>query len=130
MGSFSSTFFAALATIVLFVHAAFIAWVAVGSLTTRTRPLLRWFHLAALCWAILVETLPWTCPLTFLENWLEARAGVEPYQGGFLLHYLDKLVYPDVSYTLLTVAAVSVCCANFFVYATWFWKNHNRAAVR
>jgi hypothetical protein len=25
------------------------------------------------------------CPLTLLENWLEQKAGVEPYQGGFLL---------------------------------------------
>jgi hypothetical protein len=29
--------------------------------------------------------------LTLLENWLESRAGFEPYQGGFLLHYLDAL---------------------------------------
>jgi hypothetical protein len=25
-----------------------------------------------------------------LENWLEGNAGVEPAQGGFLLHYFDK----------------------------------------
>ena len=43
-------------------------------------------------------------PLTVLENWLEAKAGVQPYQGGFLLHYLDKFVYPDISATVLTIA--------------------------
>jgi hypothetical protein len=43
------------------------------------------------------ELLPWPCPLTDLENWFEGKAGVQPYQGGFLLHYLDKLVYPDIS---------------------------------
>ncbi len=42
---------------------------------------------ASLVWGILTELLPWPCPLTLLENWLEARAGVEPYEGGFLLHY-------------------------------------------
>jgi len=44
-----------------------------------------------------------------LENWLEGKAGVLPYQGGFLLHYLDKLVCPDISATALTVAGVIVC---------------------
>src|SRR5438128_8169757 len=44
----------------------------------------------------LVEILPWTCPLTWAENFLETRAGIAPYQGGFLLHYLDALVYPNI----------------------------------
>jgi hypothetical protein len=47
-----------------------------------------------------------------LENWLEGKGGVLPYQGGFLLHYLDKLVYPDISATTLTVAGVIVCGMN------------------
>jgi len=51
-----------------------------------------------------------------VENWLEQKAGVEPYQGGFLLHYMDKLVYPDISATALTVAGVLVCAFNLAVY--------------
>src|SRR5277367_4634005 len=31
------------------------------------------------------------------EICVEAKAGVQPYQGGFLLHYLNKPVYPDIS---------------------------------
>lgn len=127
MGSFPSTLFESLATFVLLLHAAFIAWVALGFLVTKGRPLLRWLHLISLGWGLLVQTLPWTCPLTYLENWLEARAGIEPYQGGFLLHYMDKLVYPDLSYTLLTVATVIVCGANFLFYAKFFWTAHRTA---
>jgi hypothetical protein len=33
----------------------------------------------------------WTCSLTWAENSLENRAGISPYQGGFLLRYLDAL---------------------------------------
>ena len=120
---FSSGGYSALADIVLVFHALFIAWVALGFLITRSRPVLRWIHIASLCWGILVEVFPWTCPLTYLENWLEARAGVEPYHGGFLLHYLDKLVYPDFSYMLLAVAAVIVCGANFVVYGWRLWAS-------
>jgi hypothetical protein len=50
--------------------------------------------------------------LTVLEKWLELKAGVEPYQAGFVLHYLDKVVYPDISPTLLTVVGVSICVFN------------------
>jgi Protein of Unknown function (DUF2784) len=106
----------ALAEIVLFFHGLFIAWVAFGFLLTGSRPVLRWLHVACLCWGILVEMLPWICPLTYLENWLESRAGIEPYRGGFLLHYLDKLVYPDISASLLTVGAVIVCGGNLAFY--------------
>jgi hypothetical protein len=60
-----------------------------------SRPVLRWLHIASLVWGILIETFPWVCSLTFLENWLERRAGMEPYHGGFLLHYVDRFVYPE-----------------------------------
>src|SRR5437763_10210807 len=63
-----------------------------------------------------------SAPLTQLENWLEARAGVEPYQGGFLLHYLDRLVYPDISPTVLTAAGVFVCALNLALYARQIWS--------
>ena len=115
------TFYSALAVSVLLLHALFILWVVFGALLTRSRPILRWLHIASLLWGILTELLPWPCPLTVLENWLEARAGVEPYQGGFLLHYLDKLVYPDISATVLTVAGVLVCVLNLAVYGRRAW---------
>lgn len=52
-----------------------------------------------------------------LENWLEAKAGLQPYQGGFLLHYLDKLAYPDISAAVPTVSGVLICVLNLALYA-------------
>ena len=106
----------ALAVVVLFLHALFIVWIVFGAFVARSRPVLRWLHIASLVWGILTELLPWPCPLTVLENWLEAKAGVQPYEGGFLLHYLDKLVYPDISATVLTVAGVVICALNLAFY--------------
>jgi hypothetical protein len=113
----SPVFYSSLAIVVLLLHALFISWVVFGAFVTRSRPVLRWLHIASLIWGILTELLPWPCPLTLLENWLEAQAGVAPYQGGFLLHYLDKLVYPDISATVLTVAGVIVCALNLAFYS-------------
>jgi hypothetical protein len=118
--------YSALATFVLLLHALFILWVVFGALVARSRPVLRWLHIGSLVWGILTELLPWPCPLTLLENWLEAKAGVEPYQGGFLLHYLDKLVYPDISATFLTVAGVVVCILNLALYGRQMWIAQRR----
>jgi len=118
----SPTAYRALATLVLLFHALFIAWVALGALITRSRPLLQWLHVASLIWAILVEVFPWTCPLTYLEDLLESRGGTQPYQGGFLLHYLDKLVYPDISPVLLALIAVIICGGNLSFYGWKVWK--------
>jgi hypothetical protein len=114
--------YSALASAVLFLHALFIVWVVFGAPLTRSRPILRWLHILSLIWGVLTELLPWSCPLTLLENWLEQKAGVEPYQGGFLLHYLDKLVYPDISPTTLTVAGVVICAFNLALYGRRAWK--------
>ena len=108
----ASNFYSALAVSVLFLHALFILWVVSGALLTRSRPILRWLHIVSLIWGILTEVLPWPCPLTLLESWLEGNAGVQPEQGGFLLHYLDRLVYPNIPAAVLTIAAIIICGLN------------------
>ena len=120
----AGSFYSVLATFVLFIHALFIFWVVCGALVARSRPSLRRLHIASLIWGILTEVLPWPCPLTLLEDALEHRAGIEPDQGEFLLHYLDKLVYPDVPANALTVAAVSVCLLNLALYSRPKWRGH------
>src|SRR5438477_5032497 len=70
-----ANFYSGLAVCILFLHALFILWVVFGALLTRSRPVLRWLHIISLLWGIATELLPWPCPLTLLENWLERRAG-------------------------------------------------------
>jgi len=114
--------YSAAAASVLFVHAFFILWVIFGALLVRSHPVLRWLHILSLVWGILTELLL-PCPLTALENWLEQQAGVAPYHGGFLLHYLDKFVYPDISASILTIAGVAVCALNLAFYARQVWAS-------
>jgi hypothetical protein len=128
----AANFYSGLAVCVLLLHALFIVWVVFGAFVTRSRPVLRWLHIVSLIWGILTELLPWPCPLTLLENWLEQKAGVEPYQGGFLLHYMDKLVYPDISVTALTVAGLIVCAFNLAIYGRRSSRilSHNQRRTR
>jgi Protein of Unknown function (DUF2784) len=127
--SAAASLYSMLAAWVLVVHLLFILWVIFGALLTRSRPWWRRVHIACLIWGVLVEFLPWPCPLTLLENWLEVRAGVQPYQGGFLLHYLDATVYPNVSPILLTVAGVAVCGFNLGVYL-WIFARRKKQIPR
>jgi Protein of Unknown function (DUF2784) len=111
---------------ILFLHALFISWVIFGAFLVWRRPLPRWLHVASIVWALLVEILDWPCPLTLAENWLEQKAGVEPYHGGFILHYLDKLVYPDISLLTLTIAGIIICASNLAFYLWLIWRSRRK----
>ena len=104
------------ATSVLALHLTWILWVIFGALWTRGRPGLAALHISSLIWGIIVETGPWPCPLTLAEEFFERRAGVVPYHGGFLLHYLDRVVYPNLPIELLTACGVLVCGVNLAIY--------------
>ncbi|MBI3665741.1 MAG: DUF2784 domain-containing protein [Acidobacteria bacterium] len=109
-------FYQILAAAVFTTHFAWILWVIFGCLLTRARRILAGLHIFSLVYGILIEILLWPCPLTIAENWLQARAGITPYQEGFLVHYLKALIYPEVSQTLLTWVASAVCLFNLGVY--------------
>lgn len=114
--------FSTLAAFVLFIHLVWILWVLFGWLLTRHRPILTSIHIASLVWGVCVEAGPWPCPLTLVEQWLESRAGSGSYQGGFMVHYLDAIVYPDVSAQLLAWIGSGVCVAILAIYAVRFWR--------
>ena len=109
-----------LAVAVLTVHLGWIVWVIFGWLLTRNRPVLRWFHILSLIYSILIENLPWPCPLTVAETRFEELAGIQPYREPFLVHYLQELIYPNVSQALLAWCASAVCVAILGIYGLRF----------
>jgi hypothetical protein len=114
--------YGALAGVVLAAHLMWILWVILGALLTRQHPILGGFHIISLVYGIVIEVAPWPCPLTLLEQWLQGKAGVTPYTESFLVHYLESLVYPDVSQSLLIWGAVSVAAFNLGVYGRRFCR--------
>ncbi len=123
---------AAVATLFLLVHLIWIALVILGALFTRGRPFWSTLHILALLWGMAVEAGPWPCPLTLAEQHFESLAGVSPYRGGFLLHYLDTLVYPNIPSWAITLAGVSVCIFNLVLYGWRFraWLLQRRVSLR
>ena len=119
------TLYSALASLTLVLHLLFIIWVVLGAFLTHDWPRLGWLHIASLVWGLAVEVLPWPCPLTLAENWLQGKAGLIPYQGGFLLYYLDALVYPNVSPRALTAGGVVIWLVNLAIYTVRFRPRHS-----
>jgi hypothetical protein len=119
--------YAVAAAAVLALHVLWLLWVIFGALVTRGRPVLTAIHILSLAWGIAVEAGPWPCPLTALEQALEDKAGVTPYSESFVVHHLDRLVYPNVSAAALTAGAIVVCALNLAIYAA---RWHRRRGLR
>jgi hypothetical protein len=113
---------------ILLVHVTWIVAVIFGAFFTRGRPVWSVLHVLCLIWGIVVEVAPVPCPMTLAEQYFEARAGIAAYQGSCLLHYVDKLVYPDMPWWLIGTFGASVCALNLGIYAWrfWQWKSGHR----
>ena len=82
------------ADLVVVIHLLFIGFVVGGVFLAWRWPRIVWVHLPAVVYGALVEFVGFTCPLTLLENELRSRAGAAGYRGGFIAHYLVKVIYP------------------------------------
>lgn len=122
----TNTYFV-LVILVLVAHLLFNAWVIFGAAVTRERPALVPVHIVSVIYAAVIENVPWPCPLTLAETWCEEQAGMVPYQGPFLLHYLDSFVYPHFPLALLRLGAIVVCLVNLAIYARRYMRHHHHA---
>jgi len=119
--------FAIAAIIILIIHIVWILWVVFGALFTRGHPLLTALHVISLVWGIVVEIDLSHCPLTTAEQYLQARSGFPSFQGSFLVHYLDRVVYPDLPEILVVSAGITICALNLSIYLLRLWKSvHTR----
>jgi uncharacterized protein DUF2784 len=69
-----------------------------------------WLHLPNVCWGFGVAALRFPCPLTSLEEWARARAGMDPLPTtGFIGRYVAGVLCPanrtGTAQTLAFVAA-------------------------
>lgn len=76
-------------------HFAYLLYLPSGGFLALRWPRTIWLHLASVCWGVAVVTLPVPCPLTSLEDWARARAGMEPLPStGFVDRYVEGVLYP------------------------------------
>jgi hypothetical protein len=112
------------AQLTLLLHFAWIIFVVTGAFFLHRR---RWrwrlIHLASVGYSVAIEIYGWICPLTYLEQWLLERAGRRSYEGDFVTHYVEKLIYLHAPKGLLVSLAVALLAVTLYLY---FWPRRRK----
>lgn len=119
--------FSLLADLVLALHVGIVAFVVGGLVLVVAGNLLGWrwvnaywFRLAHLASIGIVAAEAWlgvVCPLTTLEMWLRSQGAGPTYSGGFIEHWLQRLLYHEAPAWVFTAAYSAFALA---VAATWW----------
>jgi len=99
------------------LHVTFTAFVIFGGFFTWRWPRLIFVHLPSLAWGCWVELSGAICPLTPLENHFRRLGGEAGYSGGFLAHYLVRVLYPPgLTWHIQWVLAAALLLINLAAY--------------
>ncbi len=109
--------YATVVGLVVALHVAFIGYVLVGGfLALRWRRTI-WLHVPAVIWGIAIAAELVDCPLTWVERWARARAGMAPLPpDGFIAHYLTGVIYPAGWLTGVQLTSFAVVAASWALY--------------
>ena len=109
------------ANLTLLIHLLFIVFVGFGALIYFVNSKLLYLHFLSLIWgsyAVLTKTI---CPLTYLENWLLKKAGLDFYLDSFIQQYIFSIVYPTaLSDKERLFLIIFIICLNLLLYLNIF----------
>ena len=126
-------FYLVAADAILLIHVLFVIFVVLGLLLVFAGKIFAWgwvhnfsfrlAHLVAIGVVVLQSWLGAICPLTVWEMNLREKAGDSVYEGSFIAHWLQTLLYYRaeewVFVLLYTLFAV-------LVVASWYWVRPRR----
>jgi len=105
------------ADFVVFVHFLWILFLIFGALLGVRNKAIKYIHVSGLLFAILIQIFGWYCPLTHLEFWLRSRHNPSiAYAGSFIIHYMERLVYLEISQTEVLLATIGLVIFNLWLY--------------
>jgi hypothetical protein len=118
-----------LADSILAIHTSFVLFVVLGLILIIIGGILRWrwvrnpwfrlAHLAAIGVVVLQTWFGKLCPLTTLEMHFRRKAGDAAYEGSFIAHWLETLIYYEAPWWVFVVAytlfGAAVLAAMIFV---------------
>ncbi len=106
-----------LADSVVLIHFLWIVFLLTGALWGRRNSLVKIFHLSGLAFALVIQIFGWYCPLTHLEAWLRAKHNPDlTYAGSFIIHYIEKIVYIEISPAIIFLVTLVLGGFNVWIY--------------
>jgi hypothetical protein len=110
--------YATVVVLTVATHFAFIAYMVTGGFFALRWRRTIWLHVPVVMWGVAIEVIAFVCPLTALERWARARAGMAPLPSeGFIAHYLTGVVYPARAANLVLAVAVMAVLTSWARYA-------------
>lgn len=110
-------FYKVITDIVVFVHFLWILFLFFGAFWGIRNRAVRIFHISGLAFAFVIQIFDWYCPLTHLEFWLRSKhAPALAYTGSFIIYYVEKMVYIELSRSLILIVTVFLCGLNAWLY--------------
>jgi len=106
-----------LADSVVFIHFLWIVFLFFGAIWGIKNRVVKTFHISGLVFAFVIQIFDWYCPLTHLEVWLRSKhAPALTYAGSFIIHYVERIVYIELSRNLIIVLTLVLCGLNVWLY--------------
>ncbi len=110
--------FAILVALTVAVHFAFIGYLVIGGFLAWRWPRSIWLHIPVVVWGVGNIAMGLPCPLTWLERWTRAGAGLNPLPSeGFIAHYITGVLYPAESATAVQVVVSAAVLTSWIVLA-------------
>lgn len=104
------------ADLVVLLHLLWIVFLIFGAIPGARWAWVKWMHLAALAFSVLLQVFGWICPITHLEVWLRRTGGAQPYEGSFIGHYLERIVYAPLPPYAVLLGTLVVIAVTLWVY--------------
>jgi hypothetical protein len=123
--------FKILADMVVLAHFVWILFLLLGAFWGTKSRTVKMFHISGLLFAFLIHITDWYCPLTYLEVWLRSKhAPSIAYTGSFIIYYVEKIIYLEISHFLLIVFTILLCGTNGWLYFGKKSKRHHSSPSR
>jgi hypothetical protein len=114
------------AILTLLLHLLWILFIVFGFVFALKGSKLAFIHLGGLLFSLVINLFGWYCPLTYLENYLyHLQDRGFGYSGSFIIHYLERLIYPNVAERTIRVGEITFVIVNLIAY-TVLLKKHLR----
>lgn len=115
-----------LADIIVIIHFIWILFMLWGFILTVRgffkkeffdRWLFRILHLFGIAYVSLLAMMGKYCPLTLWENVLRAKYDLDlTYPGSFMIHYAERLVYPDINPLIIRIPTTFIAVFTVIVF--------------
>jgi hypothetical protein len=100
--------------LIVVVHFAFLGYVVIGGFLALRWRWTIWLHVPAVVWGVGIVTFRYDCPLTWLEQWARAKAGMQPLpSAGFIDYYITGVLYPSTYVGLVEVVVFSIVVSSW-----------------